>query len=98
MKRFELARRALVDLQGIWDYIADDNVAAADRVIADLHQAFQQLAQMPGMGHRRRDLTLRSVLFWSVHSYLIIYTDATPISIVRVIHASRDVRKLLTSR
>jgi antitoxin ParD1/3/4/toxin ParE1/3/4 len=98
VKRFELARRALLDLQGIWDYVADDSVAAADRIIADLHHAFRQLAQMPGMGHRRRDLTLRSVLFWPVHSYLIIYTDATPISIVRVIHASRDVRKLLTSR
>jgi len=33
-----------------------------------------------------------------VHSYLIVYIDATPISIVRVNHASRDVRKLLTSR
>lgn len=98
MKRFQLARRALLDLQGIWNYIADDSVAAADRVIADLHQAFRQLADMPGMGHRRRDLTRRAVLFWPVHSYLIIYTDATPISIVRVIHASRDVRKLLMSR
>lgn len=96
MKRFGLARRALLDLQGIWDYIADDSVVAADRVITDLHRAFRQLAQMPGIGHKRRDLTIRGVLFWPVHSYLVIYTDATPISIVRVIHASRDVRKLLT--
>ena len=98
MKRFELARRALLDLQSIWDYIADDSVAAADRVIADLHQAFRQLAQMPASVMSAAISRFGGVLFWPVHSYLIIYTDATPISIVRVLHASRDVRKLLTNR
>ncbi len=50
---------------------------------------------MPGMGHKRRDLTNRDVLFWPVHSYLITYQPSSPLRIVRVVHGRRDVKKLL---
>jgi plasmid stabilization system protein ParE len=33
MKRFILTPRARQDLNDIWDYIANDNIEAADRVI-----------------------------------------------------------------
>ena len=95
MKQFELARRALRDLQEIWEFISEDSFDAADRVLEDLDRAFHQLAKMPGMGHYRRDLTQRDVLFWPVHSYLVIYADSNPLRIVRVVHGKRDVKKLL---
>jgi plasmid stabilization system protein ParE len=47
------------------------------------------------MGHRRQDLTSRDVLFWRVHSCLVIYRDSTPLRIVRILHGRRDVNKLL---
>jgi len=50
---------------------------------------------MAGMGHKRSDLTHRNVLFWRLHSYLIIYRSSQPLRIVRIIHAKRDVKRLL---
>lgn len=47
------------------------------------------------MGHKREDLTHRHVLFWALYSYLIIYRNSQPLRIVRIIHAKRDVKKLL---
>ena len=36
-------------------------------------QKFEELAQTPGMGHRRVDLTSFAILFWPVGAYLILY-------------------------
>jgi plasmid stabilization system protein ParE len=94
-QRFELTRRAISDLQSIWDFVSEDSFDAADRLLEDFYTAFQQLSEMPGMGHKREDLTTRNVLFWPVHSYLVIYSASQPMRIVRVLHGKRDVKKLL---
>ena len=39
MKRFILTPRAKQDVDDIWDYIADDNIEAADRVLDALNNA-----------------------------------------------------------
>ncbi len=95
MNRFELARRALVDLKEIWEFVAEDSFSAADGLLEDFYRTFGKLADMPGIGHRREDLTQRDVLFWTLHSYLIVYKNGRPLRIVRIIHAKRDVKKLL---
>jgi plasmid stabilization system protein ParE len=46
--RYTFIPIAAADLEGIWDFIAEDNVTAADRVINDLHSAVEALADMPG--------------------------------------------------
>jgi plasmid stabilization system protein ParE len=57
------------------------------------------LAQLPGGGHRRSDLTDVKVRFFSVYSYLIVYQPETkPLQIVTILHARRDVGKLLKKR
>jgi antitoxin ParD1/3/4/toxin ParE1/3/4 len=59
-------------------------------------KAIQLLAEMPRLGHTRKDLTHRSVLFWPVGRYLIIYrADRQPIEVVRIVSAYRDVPQLL---
>jgi toxin ParE1/3/4 len=63
---YVLSKDADLDLNEIWEYIAQDNIDAADRWIAKLFDAFDALALNPGMGHARRDLTLLPVLFWPV--------------------------------
>jgi toxin ParE1/3/4 len=98
VKRFDLARRAIGDLKDIWEFVSADNFDAADRLLEDFYRAFGQLAEMPGIGHKRGDLTNRTVLFWPVHAYLVIYTNSKPIRIVRVVHGKRDVKKLLKKR
>jgi toxin ParE1/3/4 len=98
VKRFDLARRALADLQDIWEYISENSFEAADRVLEEFYQTFERLAETPQMGHKRPDLTPRDVLFWPVHSYLVIYKDSKPLRIIRVVHGRRDVKRLLNKR
>ena len=87
------------DLDEIREYIAADNIDAADRWIARLFDAFEALGQTPGMGHRREDLTRYPVLFWPVGAYLIIYrAERRPIEIVAVTQGSRDIPAFLNRR
>jgi antitoxin ParD1/3/4/toxin ParE1/3/4 len=55
-----------------------------------------RLAEMPLLGHLRQDLTAEPLRFWQVYSFLIIYRpEKSPLEVVRVLHAARDVRRLL---
>src|SRR5439155_13877451 len=48
---------AFADLDEIWEYIAQNNINAADRVLADIHSALTLLSGSPQIGHRLPDLT-----------------------------------------
>ena len=53
------------DLDEIWDFIAADNPAAADRLITEIVDAIDALVPFPGVGHKRPDLTGGPYgLFW----------------------------------
>jgi toxin ParE1/3/4 len=96
MKRFILTKRAKQDINEIWDYIAGDNIGAADRVLNALEQAMVQIARNPGIGHSREELTDKQHRFFLVYSYLIVYREKTrPLQVIRVLHAGRDLRSLL---
>ena len=98
MKKFEFARRALSDLREIWEFVSQDNFDGADQLLEEFYGTLHQLSEMPLMGHKRNDLTDREVLFWPLHSYLVIYKPTRPLRIVRILHGRRDVRKLLKKR
>ena len=99
MKKFRLSAEAAGGLTEIFDYIAEDSIAAAQRVRAGIHDQLKKLAQTPGMGHRRPDLTSEKLLFWPLYSYLIIYQPASnPLHVVAVLHGRRDVRRILVQR
>jgi plasmid stabilization system protein ParE len=71
---------AFADLDEIWEYIAQDNVDAADRVLADIHSTLTLLAGSPQIGHRRPDLTTRPLRFHVVREYLMAYApDEKPL-------------------
>jgi plasmid stabilization system protein ParE len=96
---YVLSKDADLDLDQIWDFIAQDNIEAADRWIATLFDAFDALALNPGMGHARRDLTLSPVLFWPVGAYIIIYRTERPlIEIVALTQGGRDIPAFLRKR
>ncbi len=96
MTPFVLTPLARRDLEEIWDYLAADDRHAAERVLDRIESAIAKLAKTPGMGHLRGDLADRRHRFFLVYSYLIVYRPHTrPLEIVRVLHASRDVRVLL---
>ena len=96
MTRLILTPRARQDVNDIWDYIADDNLEAADRVLAALESAMIKLAKNPGIGHWREELSDKRHRFFLVYSYLIVYRHETkPLQIIRVLHTSRDVQSIL---
>ena len=87
---------ARLDLVGIWEYIARDNIDIADRVEREIQQAVSMLARNPELGHMRRDLTSKAVRFWPIYSYLIIYDPkAQPLEVVRILSGYRDIAELL---
>ncbi|HSR09652.1 MAG TPA: type II toxin-antitoxin system RelE/ParE family toxin [Bryobacteraceae bacterium] len=96
-RRYRLTPEARFDLFAIWEYIARDNVAAADRVVKRLERAFHLLAAFPKKGHKRADVhTSRPVLFWPAGSYVIVYEpEPKPLVIVRIVHGARDLNALL---
>ena len=100
MRDYILGIEASQDVSDIWDYIAKDNIDAADSIVESLFEAFDKLASMPRMGHRRKDLVEdRPLLFWPVGDYLVIYrADRLPIEIVAVTRGSRDIPSFLRRR
>ena len=50
---------AFADLDETWEYIAKDNIDAADRVLTDIHSTLTTLVGSPQIGHQRPDLTTR---------------------------------------
>ena len=99
MREYVLSTGAETDLDEIWEYIAQDNNQAADRWIGKLFDAFDALAQTPGMGHKREDITTYSILFWPVGAYLILYRVLSErIEIVAVTQGARDIPSFLRQR
>lgn len=91
MSRFTVTPEARADLFAIWEHIAEGSLDAADKVIDQIEQAFNRLAEMPGIGHFREDLLDQRFKFWTVYSYVIAYQwEAEPIRIIAVVHGARE--------
>lgn len=89
----QVTRRPLAeaDILEIWDYIADDNPAAADRWVDQLDERFRMLATRPMMGRSRNELApgVRSFPFGR---YVVFYVPLDDgIDVVRVLHGARDI-------
>lgn len=96
MKTFVVTPRAARDLAGVWEYLAEQSIEAADRTLGIIEKTFYKLAKQPGLGHLRQDLADGRYRFFLVHSYFIIYRSmAEPLEVIRVLHAARDIQGLL---
>lgn len=98
MPEYLLSPEAVEDLQNIWDYVAVENPQAADDLINNLFLVFERLAQWPGQGHTRPDLTSSHVLFWPFGSYLIVYRGQPVVQIIAILHGARDIPAVLSTR
>lgn len=99
MNRCVLSSGALLDLDEIWSYIAQDSVEAADRWVAKLLDACESLTRNPHVGHAHADITDKAVLFWPVGAYLIVYRALNEgIEIVALTQGSRDIPSFLRKR
>jgi toxin ParE1/3/4 len=101
MSRYVLAPAAQEDMVAIRDYyLREAGYRIARQMLVEFTKAFQTIARTPGIGHQREDLAGdRSVLFWSMRDYLIVYRAATkPVEIVTIVRGSRDVAVILRRR
>ena len=73
MTGYDFHPQASIDLDEIWEFIAADNLDAADRVIEDILGAIDVVVPFPHQGYRRRDLTSRPLRFKLVRKYAIAY-------------------------
>lgn len=97
MKPYRLTADAREDLRETWGFIAErDSRTAADRVLTDIRGGFRRIAEVPGIGRRREDLGLTEHTVWTVHSWYILYDPtSTPLTILRILSAHRDIPRVL---
>jgi toxin ParE1/3/4 len=90
-----ITEQAQADLDELWDYLAERNEAAANRLLAEILERSRFHARFPKTGRPRDDLTpaLRSFV---VRPYVIFFraVDDT-IEILRVLHGSRDIDSII---
>jgi plasmid stabilization system protein ParE len=99
MSAFVVAPEAEDDTYKIWRYLLKEaGLAAADRVETELLDAFAGLAKSPGKGHRRPDLTRSDVLFYTLYQFMVVYRLSEPLQILAVLHAKRNVKRILKDR
>jgi plasmid stabilization system protein ParE len=97
--RFQFTPRAVDNLDEIWGVIAQDSIAAANRVESAILAACGKLAARPLLGSRRNEVTPLPVRFWTVTrfpNFIVVYRpDTTPLQIVAVLHGKRNIKTLL---
>lgn len=95
MSRIRRSRASREDVSGIWGYIADDDIDAAEAWIGTLDTKLRLLADNPMLGRARSEIApdLRS---FAVGNYVMFYEPQPDgIFLVRVLHGARDARRLL---
>ncbi|MGA2659024.1 MAG: type II toxin-antitoxin system RelE/ParE family toxin [Verrucomicrobiota bacterium] len=96
MARCILSEYVEPELIAVWEFIAIDNLEAADRFLEAAYGTFRELARMPGVGRPRqfapaRLRDLRSFRVKGFVNYLIFYCPIEDgIEVLHVLHAARD--------
>jgi toxin ParE1/3/4 len=83
------------DLYSVWRYIANDDIAAADRLIRRIDERFLELTKQPKLGEA---VPNSRVGLWRtrVDSYLVFYQVADDsVRIIRVLHGARQWEDLI---
>lgn len=94
-RRVRLTEQAEEDVLDIWEYIAGDNIQAADRLIDRFGEMYQRLARSPGMGVRQEQYR-PGLRCFPVGKYVIFYSVADDyVEIYRVLHGARRLEDLL---
>jgi toxin ParE1/3/4 len=95
--RLLFSRNADVDLEEIWHYVAQDSLAAADRVLDRIGESIGQLLDFPKSGHACPDIApdLRRVISGNYVIYYRIKSKPKTVLVVRVLHGARGAEQLV---
>ena len=94
MASVKISALAEADLREVWSYVAENNPAAADKLIKELLEKIRSLPRNPALGRDRSEIiiNLRSL---PVKKYVVFYLIAGDgIEIYRVLHSSRNIDEL----
>jgi addiction module RelE/StbE family toxin len=85
----EWSRTAYSDLINIIDYIADDNLEAAQKVKDDIESKANNLREFPEMGRPGRVENTRELIVWS--NFILVYqAKSSSVKILRVLHSAQQ--------
>jgi toxin ParE1/3/4 len=89
--KFRKLPQADLDLDSIWNFIAADDIQAAERQIDRIGKVFQMLVENPLAGRQRPELR-KDIRSFPVGSYVVFYT-ALPdgIEVARVMNSRQDI-------
>lgn len=94
---YRLTATAVRDLESALEFVAHrDGLMRASKLLEAFSTAFQRLAERPGLGRVRAELTGESVRWWTVFDWLLLYQpNAHGIDVLTVIHGARELRNLV---
>ena len=90
-----LSDQARVDLDEAWDYLAERNIEAADRLLERFAHAARMHARFPESGRLREGIGpgLRSFL---VAPYVVFFRQVgETIEVLRILHGRRDLDRIM---
>lgn len=83
------------DILAIWDYIARENVQAADQLLYKVDETLKKIARTPGMGGLQEKYGI-GIRAFPVGKYIIFYRKIDDgIEVIRVLHGARNLDDLL---
>lgn len=82
-------RRALRDMQYLYDYIADDNPAAARRMVSRIREATGHLRRSPQMGKQGRVEDTRELVIAGTPYIVVYHLEGEELQIAAVIHGAQ---------
>lgn len=89
--RFRKLPRADLDLDSIWNFIAADDIQAADRQINRIGEVFQMLVGNPLAGRERPELR-KDLRSFPIGSYVVFYLPVSDgIEVARVMNGRQDI-------
>jgi len=92
--RLDFTAEAENDLLDIWNYIAEDNPRAADRILRTIGETCARLAENPGLGPARPEIAA-DLRYLPTGNYLIFYRQIPEgTEIVRVLHGARNIEAI----
>jgi toxin ParE1/3/4 len=91
MHPITLSPAAYSDAAEIWAYVAENNEAAANRLLVKFEDTFKSLAKYPRLG-KAVDIVYPGLRFLPEGNYLIFYRlREERLEIVRILHGARDI-------
>lgn len=96
MSAYVLTKPAAQDIDDILDYISSQSPQTALLVARRFERTFEKIADLPAIGHTRKELRDDSLRVVTCSGYLIIFDSVRqPLHILRVIRGRQNLRRAI---